>query len=645
MAGLTVGELSVRLSFDKKSVSSGISEVEREVASGGSKISKGWAVAFGAIASITSQVFNKVTSVIGNSVNTAIKRVDTLNNSSRVFEALGYSSEAVSNSMNKLEGYLHGLPTSMTDAVNGVQSLSASFGSIEKGTEYFMAMNNAGLAFGATSDMISGAITQLGQLSLDGPLDAATWDSLRDSGFGPVFAAMANEAGVTVGELKNSFGGEGTKTVQDFLDQLIKLDQEGSGSMMSLNEVAKANTAGIGTALENVKNRAVDAISKIINEIGPENISNAINDFSASFGKVADVVVGAIKWIGDNSSWLAPLVIGLVTAFTALSVIMGVVNAVMAANPIVLIIAAVAGLVAGLVLLWNNCEGFRNFIMGAVEAIGNVIGAIGSFIGGVFEGIWNIAQPIINLIVGAFQMWWGVVSAIFGWVFESAKTVFDNIWQIISTVVGLISGAIKGVWDFLVGVFSPIVSFFGEIFGAAFDAIKNIFSGIVGFFKGIWDGIVNIFTSIGGVIGDAVGGAFKAVINTVIGFAENFLNTPIRAINAVIGVINVIPGMELGYLEELRLPRMAHGGIVPGNSYSGDNNLIRANSGEMVITRQQQAALWDAIEHGSFSESSDEVTNINNRPIQIINENHFYNNADFDTFNSMLQQQLRRAVV
>lgn len=46
------------------------------------------------------------------------------------------------------------------------------------------------------------------------------------------------------------------------------------------------------------------------------------------------------------------------------------------------------------------------------------------------------------------------------------------------------------------------------------------------------------------------------------------------------------------------LPKFATGGIVGGNSFGGDRQLIRANSGEMIITRAQQARLWSAISGG-----------------------------------------------
>ncbi len=605
MAGLVVGELAIKVSLNKKGLSNDMAGCEAIVEQGAEKLSKSWAVSMGIISSLTSKIFNGITSTIDSALGSAIKRVDTLNNSNRVFEALGYSTDSVNSTMERLKGYLDGLPTSMTDAVSGVQSLAASFGGIEKGTDYYIAMNDAGLAFGATTDMIANAITQLGQTSLDGPLDAETWNSLRNSGFAPVFAAMAEEAGTTVGQLKSDFGGHGTRTVQDFLDTLMRLDKEGSGSMKSLSNIARENTAGIGTALENVENRAGKAIAKIIEEIGPENIAGAINTFSSSFSSAADIVVGALELVKDNASWLVPVVGGLTAAFVtyegvtnAAAIVTGVMSAaqkvlnlVMSANPIGIVVAAITGLIVALVGLWNNCEGFRDFIMGAIDTIGKAFGKIGEFIGGVFKSIG-----------------------------ETAGKIFESIGNFVGETIDGIKSAFKGAWDFITGLFSKIG----------------------GFFNGIWETVKGIFTSIGTTIGDAVGGAFKAVVNGIIGFAESFINAPVRAINTLIGVINAIPGIELGYLDELQLPRMAQGGIIPGNSYSGDRNMIMANSGEMVITRQQQAALWDAIEHGAFAtENGGEVTNIDNTPIEIKNTNYFSNELDIETFNDKMVRELR----
>lgn len=702
MASANVGELQIGIKFDAKGLSSSIKSTGNEIDRGGKEFGAKWQTSMALIQTITTKVFDKVTSAISGSIDTAIKRIDTLNNSTVVFEAMGYQADDVAKSMSTLNTYLDGLPTSMTDAINGVQALSASFGGIEKGTEYFVAMNDAGLAFGASSDMISNAITQIGQLSLDGPLDAATWNSLQNSGFGPVFAALAKEAGVTVGELKADFGGKGTKTVQDFLDSLVRLDKEGSGSMESLSSIARKNTNGIGTAIENVQNRIAKAIAKVIDEIGADNISNAINDFSASFTNVADVVVGAIKWIGENAEWLVPLVGGIVAAFMTyeavcktVTIAQGIMNAVMEANPISIIIAAVVGLIAGLVLLWNNCEGFRNFIMGAVETIGQAIGAAGEFIGGIFtkigeiatsifQAIWDFIKPIIDAIVGAFEnLWnaiktifeaiwnivktvfeiawsiistviqnvvtifenlWKIISGIFQLVWDTVSSVFENVWSIISGVVDKVKDAFQGAWNFITGIFGTVGGWFRDRFNEAFEAIKGIFSGIGNFFKGIWDTITGVFSSIGTKIGDAVSGAFKGVVNTVLGGVESILNVPIRGINALIGVINAIPGIELGYLSEFSLPRMATGGIVPGTSYSGDHNMIMANSGEMVITRSQQAALWDMIESGNYGYGDEDESGAydnDGREVKIIQNNTINNGFDVEQMNQAMIAAMR----
>ena len=98
------------------------------------------------------------------------------------------------------------------------------------------------------------------------------------------------------------------------------------------------------------------------------------------------------------------------------------------------------------------------------------------------------------------------------------------------------------------------------------ENIKNIFGNI-------WDSIVNtiktlasiiskIAINIGRTVGSTIAGAFKAIVNGVLWAIENTLNTPIKAVNALIGVINKVPGINLGYLNTFNLPRLAKGGVI-----------------------------------------------------------------------------------
>lgn len=75
-----------------------------------------------------------------------------------------------------------------------------------------------------------------------------------------------------------------------------------------------------------------------------------------------------------------------------------------------------------------------------------------------------------------------------------------------------------------------------------------------------------MFTNIGQKVGEAVGGAFKSAINAVLRTAENVLNSPINAINSLIGKINDVPGINLKRLNTFNLPRLAQGGLAKKNN-------------------------------------------------------------------------------
>ena len=89
--------------------------------------------------------------MVKDSVEGAINRFDTLNKYPVVMKALGYSTEDVDRSMNKLSDGIDGLPTSLDEIVSSTQQLSISTGSLSKGTDTAIALNDAFLASGAST--------------------------------------------------------------------------------------------------------------------------------------------------------------------------------------------------------------------------------------------------------------------------------------------------------------------------------------------------------------------------------------------------------------------------------------------------------------------------------------------------------------
>ena len=202
----------------------------------------------------------------------------------------------------------------------------------------------------------------------------------------------------------------------------------------------------------------------------------------------------------------------------------------------------------------------------------------------IFQGIWDgivaIFSPVAEWFAGVFQAAWDGIVAIF----TDLATWFGERWTEVTTALSNVGTWFKNMfqsgWDGLTGIFANIGTWFGErwndvttalanvatwfgsIFKTAFEAVKNAFSTIGSFFSGVWTTVKNIFVNAGQMVGSAVGGAFKSAVNAVLGTIENVVNGFVGMINGVIGMINKIPGVSLGSIGYVSLPRLARGGIV-----------------------------------------------------------------------------------
>lgn len=228
-------------------------------------------------------------------------------------------------------------------------------------------------------------------------------------------------------------------------------------------------------------------------------------------------------------------------------------------------------------------------------------------IGGILTGLLQTILGILEMIVGAV---WGVIKSIIDWVYNKViKPIgdwFKNLWN------GIVTGVTNAV-----------------------NKVKSAFNAVVTFFKNIVTKIKDTFKSVGSKAGEIVSGAFKAVVNGVLKAMESILNTPINAINKLIGVINKVPGINLGKLSTFNLPRLAKGGIInmPSRGVPVGNAIVGERGAEGVIPltdSQQMALLGEAI--GRYITINANITNTMNgrvisREMQKINaQNSFANN-------------------
>lgn len=275
-------------------------------------------------------------------------------------------------------------------------------------------------------------------------------------------------------------------------------------------------------------------------------------------------------------------------------------------SPITLVIAAIAALIAIGVLLYQNWDTVVEFAKNAWQGLCDFISGICQSIGEFFSGLWTklqeIFEPIGQWFSEKFQQAWDAIVIIFSGIGEWFSGVFQGAWDAIvniftpigewfaerwndittalADVAKWFGDMFQKAWNSLTNIFSSIGTWFGErwndvttalsnvatwfgnIFKTAFEAVKNAFSTIGSFFSGVWTTVKNIFVNAGQMVGSAVGGAFKSAVNAVLGTIENVVNGFIGMINGVIGMINKIPGVSLGGIGYVSLPRLARGGIV-----------------------------------------------------------------------------------
>lgn len=195
-------------------------------------------------------------------------------------------------------------------------------------------------------------------------------------------------------------------------------------------------------------------------------------------------------------------------------------------------------------------EGFKNVF--GIHSPSTVMAELGTYI------IQGLLDGISSLVDSIKQIWENIKQtaiSIFNSVKDNISNIFNNIKNIASNIWNNITSNIKNA-------VSNIKNGIVQNFQNAYNSIQNIFSNIGSFFSGVWSRVRNTFSSLGTSIGNAISGAVKSGINGVISLIERTINSAIRLINGGIRLINLIPGVYVGSINTLSLPRLAKGGVL-----------------------------------------------------------------------------------
>lgn len=254
------------------------------------------------------------------SLDSAIARVDTMNNFPRVMANLGYSADEAAQAVATISDRIQGLPTTMDDMVSVVQALVPITGSMETATEVGLALNDMLVASGKSASDQSRAMLQYSQMLAKGIPDMQSWRTLME-----VMPGQLNQvAQALLGPEANAQAlyeamRDGKITFDEFNNAILRLDSEGLDGLASFEEQARGATEGIQTAITNMHTAVTRGVANVIDAIGQSNISGAIKGLTAGinefFGWVRDLLpqIGEIFGaIGEGLEPLGSLVQGMV---------------------------------------------------------------------------------------------------------------------------------------------------------------------------------------------------------------------------------------------------------------------------------------------------------------------------------------------
>lgn len=427
----------------------------------GERAKRGAAVAKAAVAAAATAAaaaavgLFKLTSEAGKNADELITLSNKTGISTQQLQEMEYAARFVDVEVETMTGSMMKLTKNMDMARRGSKEQVEAFKKL--GIEY----KNQDGSLRSAKEVWADAIGALG-----GVANEADRDALAMNLFGKSAAELNPLIKAGTDELKR-LGDEAKDMGIIMSDEAVKA----LGQFDDKMQVLDASTKGLGNAIAIAALPLMDSLITTVQNLAQaalENLVPAMENLSVWFQQ--SLTDGGLRWLLDNKDTIIAGIVGIATgmvAWNVVTMIQGVIavikawqiantglsasqkilNLVMAANPIGIVVTAIAALTAGIIYLWNTNEGFRTALTNAWNGIkDSVVGAIQSvkdtvadwikvgsaIIDGIKEGVVTAAKRLVTAVVNAVKAAWEAAKDFLG--ISSPSTLFRD-------QVGLMIGA------------------------------------------------------------------------------------------------------------------------------------------------------------------------------------------------------------
>lgn len=563
----------------------------------------GFTVLKGAIADLAGNIITSAINGVQSLVGEAINSSDALKKFESTMSFAGYDDSTISKAKDDMKEYADLTVYDLDTVANTTAQLAAN--GIQDYTGLTEAAGNLNAVAGGNADTFKSVAMVLTQTAGAGKLTTENWNQLSDAipGASGKIQEALEKNGAYTGNFRDAME-KGQITADEFNQAIMDL------GFTDAAQQAATSTDTFEGAMGNMQAAVTDGLMQVYDAIGSENVTGFINGISDAVSKVIPPIKDGISWLKDNLPTIAPLlaaiagalggllvaekITALVTAFKAwktategMTIAQRLLNVAMSANPLGIVLTLVGALVAGLVVLWNTNEGFRDAVMSAWQAVqdfvGNAIQAIGDFFSNLGTTISQLPQMFADWLNN-------VIATVTGWASNMASQAASAGSQFVSNVVSFVQNLPYNIGYLLGTVIGSVISWVAQMARNAASAGSQFVANAINFIQNLPSSVASFLSN---------------VVSNVVSWASNMASNASRAgsqfLSNAINFVSQLPGRIASFLSSIISNLGSWAGQMASKGAEGAANMFNAVVNGLASLPGRVLSIGSDIVHGIWN--------------------------------------------